>query len=421
MFANITWKKFFKTLGVIALTVGIGFAVKYGEDGQVDTCVRRFAWTAAQIIRNFGRELVPQYILDAENNPTARFEVCNLIEPNATGDAKVNDEIARELDMSDETVYRSLFWLKNGKGHANEGFLRAVGFSIKPIVAPRMECEDGDVYGLGPGIDALDLARGCQSFKFDELKEEGLRLYRGAVNYARFGEQRAAPVQPVFPNPPGPEGAREERADATQEIARLFFNDAFSVIDAVRRGETGRMTATEVEAHVREAMQRLAPVATLFDTELLDPLVSIMAKYTVAAMPQPLTPEQADQLASVDVEYVSAIHLAQKQSVIVGIQQIFDTAAGMAKGGAPGALHRVDADKMLVRLAELIGCPEACLKSDEEVAAAKEAERQAAAEQERLAKAQVAADAAKNIGSIPLDEDHAGSELAAAMAQGGMA
>lgn len=420
-------------------TLRVGtYALGIGEDGQVDTCVRRFAWTAAQIIRNFGRELVPQYILDAESNPTARFEVCNLIEPNATGDAKVNDEIARELDMSDETVYRSLFWLKNGKGHANEGFLRAVGFSIKPIVAPRMECEDGDVYGLGPGIDALDLARGCQSFKFDELnivgrmsepavvaadelKEEGLRLYRGAVNYARFGEQRAAPVQPVFPNPPGPEGAREERADATQEIARLFFNDAFSVIDAVRRGETGRMTATEVEAHVREAMQRLAPVATLFDTELLDPLVSIMAKYTVAAMPQPLTPEQADQLASVDVEYVSAIHLAQKQSVIVGIQQIFDTAAGMAKGGAPGALHRVDADKMLVRLAELIGCPEACLKSDQEVAAAEEAERQAAAEQERLAKAQVAADAAKNIGSIPLDEDHAGSELAAAMAQGGMA
>ena len=37
MFANITWKKFFKTLGVLALMVGIGFAVKYGEDGQVGT------------------------------------------------------------------------------------------------------------------------------------------------------------------------------------------------------------------------------------------------------------------------------------------------------------------------------------------------------------------------------------------------
>ena len=37
MFANITWKKFFKTLGVLAVMVGIGFAVKYGEDGQVGT------------------------------------------------------------------------------------------------------------------------------------------------------------------------------------------------------------------------------------------------------------------------------------------------------------------------------------------------------------------------------------------------
>ena len=412
------------------------FTLGVGDDGQVDTCVRRFAWTAAQIIQNFGRELVPQYVIDAEKNPTQRFVVCNLIEPNATGDAKKDDEIARELAMSDETVYRSIFWLKNAAGHKNDGFLRAIGFSIKPIVAPRMECEDGDVYGLGPGLDALDLARGCQSFKFDELnivgrqsepaviaadelKDEGLRLYRGAVNYARFGEQRVAPVQPVFPNPPGPEGARDERADAAQEIARLFFNDAFSVIDAVRRGETGHMTATEVEAHVREAMQRLAPVATLFDTELLDPLVSIMAKYTVAAMPEPLTPEQAEQLASVDVEYVSAIHLAQKQSVIVGIQQVFDTAATMVKGGVPGALHRVNADKMLTTLAELIGCPEACLKSDEEVAAAEQAEKQAAAEQAQLAKAQVAADAAKNLGGIPLDEGHAGSRIAEAMAQNG--
>ena len=419
---------------VTTLRIGT-YALGIGDDGQVDTCVRRFAWTAAQIIQNFGREIVPQYILDAEKDPTTRFEVCNLIEPNAVGDARVNDEIARELDMSDETVYRSIFWLKGGTGHKNDGFLRAVGFSIKPIVAPRMECEDGDVYGLGPGIDALDLARGCQSFKYDELnivgrmsepavvaademKDEGLRLYRGAVNFARFGDQRGAPVVPIFPNPPGPEGAREERADATQEIARLFFNDAFSVIDAVRRGETGKMTATEVEAHVREAMQRLAPVATLFDTELLDPLVTIMARYTIAAMPTPLTPEQAEQLASVDVEYVSAIHLAQKQSVIAGIQQIFDMAAGMAKAGAPHALYRVDADKMLVRLAELIGCPEACLKSDEEVAAAVEAEQQAAAQREQLAQAQVQAAAAKDIGSIPLDEDHAGSAIAEAMSQG---
>ena len=37
MFANITWKKFFMTLGVLALMAGFGFAVKCGEDGQVGT------------------------------------------------------------------------------------------------------------------------------------------------------------------------------------------------------------------------------------------------------------------------------------------------------------------------------------------------------------------------------------------------
>ena len=74
---------------------------------------------------------------------------------------------------------------------------------------------------------------------------------------------------------------------------------------------------------------------------------------------------------------------------------------------------------MLVRLAELIGCPEACLKSDKEVAAAVEADQQAAAQQAQLLQAQAAAKATKDIGTIPLDEDHAGSAIADAMAQGG--
>lgn len=418
-------------------TLRIGtYALGVGDDGQVDRVVRRFAWTAAQIIRNFGRDNCPQYVIDSEKDPVKRYEVCNLIEPNATGDDRQFDAVGLELNMSQDTVYRSLFWLKAASGHKNGGFLKAIGYSVKPIVAPRMECEDGDVYGLGPGVHALDLARGCQSFKYDELnivgrqsepavvaadsmKEEGLRLYRGAVNYARFGEQHAAPVAPVFPHPPGPDGAREERMDAQMEIAKLFYNDAFSVIDAVRRGETGNMTATEVEAHVREAMQRLAPVATLFDTELLDPLVSIMAKYTVSAMPEPLTNEQASQLAEVSVEYVSAIHLAQKQSAVVGIQQVFDSAAAMAKAGAVEALHRIDADRMLVKLAELIGCPESVLKDDGKVKEAVEADRRAAEEQAQIAKAQAAAGTVKDLGGIPLDENHAGSAIAEAMSQEG--
>ena len=420
-------------------TLRIGtYAMGVGDDGQVDRVVRRFAWTAGQIIDNFGRENCPQYILDAEKDPVAKFEVVNLIEPNGVCDERACDQIACELDMSDDTVYRSLFWLKAGTGHKNDGFLRAIGYSIKPFVAPRMECEDGDVYGLGPGIDALDLCRGCQSFKYDELnivgrqsepaivadetfKNEGLRLYRGAINYGRFGEQRGTPVAPVFPNPPTPDEARQERMDAQIEISKLFYNDAFSVIDAVRRGETGKMTATEVEAHVREAMQRLAPVATLFDTELLDPLVSIMAKYTVAALPQPLTPEEGQQLQTVDVEYVSAIHLAQKQSAVAAIQQVFDAAALMAKAGRTEALHRVDPDKMLLRLAELTGCPENCLASDDSAHESVEAEKQAAARQAQIAEAGAAADAAKNLGGIPLDEGHAGSVVAEAMSQGGIA
>lgn len=415
-------------------TLRVGtYALGIGEDGMVDTCVRRFAWTADQIVRSFGRETVPQYVLDGLGDPVKRYEIVNLIEPNATGDGRADDEIAREIDMDDSTVYRSVFYLKAGTGEQrNCGVLRVVGFSVKPIVAPRLECEQGDVYGRGRGDDALDLCRGCQSFKYDELnivgrmsdpayvadaelKDEGLRKYRGAVNYCRFGEGRQTMVQPLDPNTPSPTGAREERLDAQNEIARLFYNDAFSVIDNIRRSSTtGQITATEVENQVREAMQRLAPIATLFDKELLDPLCSVMAKYTVAARRTPLTEEEAEVLSAVNVEYVSAIHLAQRQTSISAIRQMLQMTGEFARI-KPELLYRIDIDKTFTTLADLIGFPESCMAGDREYAAAVNEAKRVAAQQQQMEQMRAQAEAAKTIGGIPLDEGHAGSRLAAAM------
>lgn len=405
------------------------YALGIGDDGMVDTCVHRFAWTAAQIVKQFGRDSVPQYILDGKDDPIKRYEVVNLIEPNAVGDFRKDDEISEEIGLSDEAVYRSIFWLKGGSGETkNAGVLRVVGFSCSPIIAPRMDYELGDIYGRGRGDDALDLCRGCQSFKYDELnivgkqsdpafladaelKDEGLKKYRGAVNYARFGEGRQQMVAPIDPNPPSPNDAREERADAQNEIARLFYNDAFSVIDNLRATKSGQVTATEVENQVREAMQRLAPVATLFDKELLDPLCSIMAKYAIAARRTPLSEQEAKVLSEVEVEYVSSIHLAQKQSSISAIQQILQMTLTLA-GAKPEILYRIDLDKTFTTLADLVGFPENCLVGDKEYAAAIDAMKKAAAQQAQMQQQLAQASAAKDVGSIPLDEGHAGSRLA---------
>ena len=414
-------------------TLRVGtYALGIGEDGVVDTVVRRFAWTAGQIIRAFGRASVPKYIADGYADPIKRYEIVNLIEPNACGDERVNDEIAEELNLSNDAIYRSIFYLRCGNAATvNSGVLRVVGFSIKPLVAPRLDYECGDIYGRGRGDDALDLCRGCQSFKFDELnivgtqsdpafiadaelKDEGLKKYRGAVNYARFGESRASMVLPLNPNPPSPNDAREERLDAQQEIAKLFYNDAFSVINNLRNQKTGQITATEVENQVREAMQRLAPVATLFDKELLDPLCSIMAQYAISARRTPLTAKEAAVLEEVDVEYVSAIHLAQKQSSISAIQQMLQVAGTLAQL-KPEILYRIDLDKTFTTLADLIGFPENCLVGDKAYGAAVQAQKQAAAQAQQMAQAQATAQAVRDVGSIPLDEDHAGSRLAQMM------
>ena len=93
-------------------------------------------------------------------------------------------------------------------------------------------------------------------------------------------------------------------------------------------------------------------------------------------------------------------------------------AGGIANTGAPSVLHRVEWDKALVRIATLVGYPEDCLASDEAYEAAVRADREAAARQARADEAAQAAAAAKDIGDIPIDEGHAGSQVAAAMQQG---
>ncbi len=422
---------------VETLRVGT-YALGIGADGMVDTVVRKFSLTAPQIIEQFGEKNCPKVIVDSKCDHTRRFEVANLIEPHPTDELTLKDDkVARACDFASggntqQTIYRSLYYLPAFSGAAPfNGFLKAVGFSIRPFVAPRMECETGDVYGRGRGLDALDLARGCQSFKFDELtivgniaqpaiiadaelKDEGLKLYRGAVTYCPFGDRRGAMAAPILPHNPPLNLVLEERAQCENEIAKLFYNDAFSVIDAVKNGKSGQMTATEVETIVRDAMQRLAPVATLFDKELLDPLVGIMTAYAQRLMDTNLS----DDL-DIKVEYVSAIHNAQKQTQLAAIQQTIQSAGTMAQI-APDVLLRLDADKTFQKLASLLSFPESCLKSDEDVIAALQARQQQEAASKQQEVMSASAKAMREMGGIQIDEAHAGSVVVDAIKKGGL-
>lgn len=421
-----------------AQTLRIGtYALGIGPDGMVSRLVRRFSWTAEQIITEFGDKGVGDDIKKAyeEGNIDRRWTVYNLIEPNATGERRVYDKVAEAINLGDEMIYRSIYWLaKANDASPQSGILKMAGFTVEPIVAPRFDFELGDTYGRGRGVDGLDLARGIQTFRSDILrtagmrvqppvvassafKEEGLKLGRGAVNYTRFGEQGANMVSPVFSTPPDAQDTRLSFTDAVQELQDLFFNSAFATIDALKNN-AGVKTATEVDALVRENMERLGAVITNLDKELLDPLVSIVAKYTLQSGIAPLSDEDIAMFGELNVEYVSQIHLAQKQSSISAVQNWTTFVMNLAQL-KPEARHKISTNGTIDEYGEMIGVPEACVASDEEVEASIQAEQAAAAQQQQNEALIAQAKAMKDMGSIPVTDESAAGQLLRATEQGG--
>lgn len=417
-----------------ATTLRVGtYAMGVGADGEVCRVARKFSWTAEQIISRFGDAGCPESVRAAarQGDDRSRWTVVNLVEPNASGDMRAYDEVAKALGLDDSMVWRSVYWLEAAKdGDSQSGVLAVSGFTARPIIAPRLDWEPGDVYGRGRGIDALCVARGMQTFQYDilgvsglrgkpplvvssEFKDDGFRAGRGGVNYARFGEQRGALAYPVFAQLPDTEDMRLCRQDAQAEIAELFFNSAFATIDALKNN-VGVKTATEVDALVRENMEKLNPVLTNLDRELLDPLVETVTRYALAAGVPPLTPDDVQALGgAVDVEYVSKIHMAAKQSRISAMDQWLTRVAGAAQS-FPQILDKVNADAVADEYAETLGVPAAMRAADEVVAATRKRRAEEAAAQARLVKETAAADAlgkVARVGSVPTDADHLGGAL----------
>lgn len=415
---------------VKARTLRIGtYAMGVGEDGSVSRVARRFSWTAEQIVNTFGDSGCHEAIRTAaeKSDRRRRWTVCNLIEPNACGDLKHYDRVSQELDLDDSMCYRSVYWLEKGNDECPQsGILEISGFTIKPIIAPRLDYELGDTYGRGRGMDGLDLARGVQSFEYDvlkisgnraqpavvastEFKDEGLKLGRGAVNYAKFGESRNALVVPALANQPDSQDTRLSLQEAKNELADLFFNTAFATIDALKNN-AGVKTATEIDALVRENMERLNPVVTNFDKELLDPLVSVVTKYTLQAGIVPLTDADIATMGNVNIEYVSQIHVAAKQSQM-GALQSWVAFVGQVAQAKPEILDKMDADGIADKYAEMLGVPADCRTSGENVRNIRAARQAQADQAQKMQMLEQMGGAVKDIGSTPVDDEHLSGKL----------
>lgn len=405
-----------------------------GEDGKVNRLERRFAMTAEEIVRTFGggsrgRDAIPEDVLRCWRQgvvgSNGNFVVENLIEPNEPAFCVGSDDPI-DYGIPKSAKYRSVYWLKASSGGAGEaakysGVLAVRPFKFNPIVAPRLDCELGDVYGRGRGHDALNSCRGLQAAMMDvleivsnraeppviasnELRDEGLNLGRGGVTYANVGEQRGQLVYPVLPNPPTSNDAENVIGKLEQQVRAAFFNGEFATIDSLKTVAPGdKRTAAEINALKSENLMLLGGYVLMLDDEAIDPIVNTFTAYALASKAWKSKSGGLDfKVDDLIPKYVSNLHLAQRTQEINSTENSVMFAMNLAQSGDPRAaavLDLFDYDRIVRRRHKLVGGSELDVKNEEEVErereARKEAQEQAQAQAEEAQRAETELQRAK--------------------------
>jgi len=405
----------------ICLRMGT-YALGNGKDGKVNRMVRRFSYTGAKMLQEFGDQIPNELAEKMRERGDTRYLVCNLIEPNRYGDAAA-DDLTKDVRINKGFQYRSIYWLAGHK-EGNQGILRVTGYRLCPIIAPRMDREHGDVYGIGRGHEALPLAKGLQATVFDSLQmsshaaeppvvatsdfaSKGVNLERGGINFSGIGggsEKSSISKIDLGEN----EAIRVTEYNAKrfeEKIGRAFYNDIFAAITMM---DNGKMTAAEVYQRTGESLLMLGPVLTSIDDEFLDPFITIVNSYAETARKIEVTPEIAQQIKGLEIEYISSVHLAQKASEL-GVIDRFISVAGNIGAVNPNVLDNVDFDATLRLYGNMLGVKESCMTDPTIVERTRKARAAASAQQQQNEQNLKMADAQAKIGAVPLKNSVAGA------------
>lgn len=399
------------------------YCLANSERLSVNTLYREFSLTVAQVVERFGLDAVSARARSAWQG--GRYDewidVVHVIEPNADRVPGLEDARGKP--------YRSVYYEIGAE--SADATLRVSGFDDFPVFAPRWHVMGTDVYGRSPGMDALGDIKQLQvqqkrkAQAIDKLvspplvgsgnlkQAGGANVLPGATNYVD-GLDPAKQLAPVYQVAPQVQHLVIDIEDTRRRIDKSFHADLFlmvSQLDDVR-------SATEILQRKEEKMLLLGPVLERVFDELLEPMVDRTFNLMLRAGVLPEPPAELSE-QELRVEFVSVLAEAQKAIAVGGIER-FAGFAGNLAAVYPGAADKIDADQILDEYAAATGVPPAVVRSDDDVAALRqaraEAEAQKQAQAQAMATAQQVVDGAATLSKADMRGDNALTRLAGAVA-----
>lgn len=366
---------------------------------DVDCVYRDVVLTAKQIVSLFGEENASDGVRQAaESNPFQRFTVHQAIEPDY-------EHITRR-------PYRSVYWESGGM---EDRILAVRGYSAFPVMTPRWHCIGNDIYGYGPGAEALPDAKELRIQIRDRavairkqvapplvapegLRRSGVRSMPNGVTFVPDGQvQQVLPLYNVQLNLPGLQQIIQE---TTESIRSTMYADLFLMLQQADRPQ---MTAREIIERHEEKMLVLGPVLGRLERELLSPAIERIygIMYEAGYIPEP--PEALRGTSDINIEFVSILAQAQKMQGMKPIEQSVSFIGSIA-ASFPEAADALDVDGAIREYCRLSGAPAKLLREPravEEIRAARAAEAQKQAQlaqmQSAIQSAQQAAQGAETL------------------------
>lgn len=366
-----------RTLHCRTHTVGT-YYMSNNIDGEIDTFFYTEWLTSSQLHEEFGQDRLPTDVKDAYDNSNyeQRFEVVHgfFRHPEKYG-----------LRIRPFHNVASVHFL--ARASQEDGFLRESGYRTWPIMTPRWDVIDTDVYGWSPTRDVIDDIKMVMAMERDALKgtakavnppwrippeldRRGLDTRPGALNpVSAMGEHAVAPLFTQMPNLQ----QLQYKIDAVkQDIRDGYYNSLFL---ALLTQDNPQMTAREVAERHEEKLLMLGPVLERIHMELLDPAIdrAFVLAWDAGLIPPP--PKELEGQPT-QVEYVSILSQAQKAVGVNRIEQSIGFLGSMAQM-YPEARHLLDPVKTFKEYNTMIGAPATIMRSPDEYDKIVQQERQA--------------------------------------------
>lgn len=373
-----------------------------GVGGKIDTFYEDCQFTAGRLAREFGKDKLSvntRNLLDTAPNTFVNVRHC--IRP--------NDDYIPGTIGPQGFAYLSAWWEDGGK---SEEFLKLSGFDAFPVFTPRWEFCGSDIYGYGPGHDAIadvntanltrrdalnasKLAYNPPLMADSSLRDKTIDLGPGKVTYVKLDGMTAYnPIRSLVDTKPDYNGTLAMLSDARQIINQCYFVDLFQMVaSATDRDKTAREVA---ELH-EEKLSVLGPLMMMQNKELNSPSIELAISYLKKANLLPPMPQEFATL-DVKIDYISIFAQAQKMAGKEPIEQ-FISFTGNVAGAYPTVGDNIDIDQGIRIYADKLAVPQKMLRSEDEVQQLRAEREKAAQQQQALAQMEQLGKGVQNMAS----------------------